>query len=54
MRIGKVMISKVIPLEKPGTSVSINLMLTFIELLCLSTLNANPFSLKTKYFEVAK
>ena len=51
--VGKMMIFKVILLERPSNSVSIGLRLTLIQFLCLNTLNAYQFSLRSIYFQVA-
>ena len=48
--VGKVMIFKVILLDRPWNSVSMDLRLTSIQFLCLNTLNAYQFSLRSIYF----
>ena len=48
--VGKVMIFEVVLLERPWNSVSIDLRLTLIQFLCLNTLNAYLFSLRSIYF----
>ena len=48
--VSKVMIFKIIPLVRPLNSVSIDLKLTLIEFLCLNTLNAYQFSLRSIHF----
>ena len=48
-----VMIFKVILLERPCNSVSMDQRLTLIQFLCLNTLNAHQFSLRRIHLEVA-
>ena len=49
--VSKVMISKAILVRKPWNAVSIDLKPILVQLLCLSTLNANHFSSETTYFD---
>ena len=48
------MVSKAMALKKPRDSVNVDLKLNLIQLLCLNTLSANHFSLKTKYCDNAE